>query len=119
MARISGVDLPREKRLDIGLTYVYGIGRAAARAILEKAGVDGSVRVKDVSEDAIVKIREVIERDYRVEGDLRKRSIDEHQAIGGHRHVSRAPSSQGITGSRTADADECTDTQRETCWRGK
>lgn len=58
MARISGVDLPREKRLDIGLTYVYGIGRAAARAILEKAGVDGSVRVKDVSEDAIVKIRE-------------------------------------------------------------
>ncbi|GMV51684.1 30S ribosomal protein S13 [Nitrospirales bacterium NOB] len=72
MARISGVDLPREKRLDIGLTYVYGIGRAAARAILEKAGVDGSVRVKDVSEDAIVKIREVIERDYRVEGDLRK-----------------------------------------------
>ena len=72
MARIAGVDLPKDKRIDIGLTYVYGIGRVAAQAILKKAGVDGSIRVKDVSEDKIVKIREVIERDYRVEGDLRK-----------------------------------------------
>ena len=67
MARIAGVDLPKDKRIDIGLTYVYGIGRVAAQAILKKAGVDGSIRVKDVSEDKIVKIREVIERDYRVE----------------------------------------------------
>ena len=72
MARIGGVDLPKDKRIDIGLTYVFGIGRAAALAILKKAGVDGSIRVKDVSEDKIVKMREVIERDYRVEGDLRK-----------------------------------------------
>jgi len=72
MARIAGVDLPKDKRIDIGLTYVFGIGRAAALAILKKAGVDGSTRVKDVSEDKIVKMREVIERDYRVEGDLRK-----------------------------------------------
>jgi len=72
MARIAGVDLPKDKRIDIGLTYVYGIGRVAAQAILKKAEVDGSIRVKDVSEDKIVKIREVIERDYRVEGDLRK-----------------------------------------------
>jgi small subunit ribosomal protein S13 len=72
MARISGVDLPKDKRIDVGLTYVFGIGRAAAQAILKKAGVDGSIRVKDVSEDKIVKMREVIERDYRVEGDLRK-----------------------------------------------
>ncbi|ALA57658.1 30S ribosomal protein S13 [Nitrospira moscoviensis] len=72
MARIAGVDLPREKRADIGLTYIYGIGRAAAREILKAAGVDGSVRVKDLSEDKIVKLREIIERDYRVEGDLRK-----------------------------------------------
>jgi len=72
MARISGVDLPKDKRIDIGLTYVFGIGRAAALAILNKAGIDGSIRVKDVSEDKIVKLREVIERDYRVEGDLRK-----------------------------------------------
>jgi small subunit ribosomal protein S13 len=72
MARIAGVDLPREKRIDIGLTYVYGIGRASALAILKKAGIDGTIRVKDLSEDKIVKLREVIEQDYQVEGDLRK-----------------------------------------------
>jgi small subunit ribosomal protein S13 len=72
MARISGVDLPRGKRTDIGLTYIYGIGRAAATQILKEAGVDGAIRVKDLSEDKIVKLREIIERDYRVEGDLRK-----------------------------------------------
>lgn len=72
MARIAGVDLPRGKRTDIGLTYIYGIGRAAAIKILKLAGVDGAVRIKDLSEDKIVKLREIIERDYRVEGDLRK-----------------------------------------------
>jgi len=72
MARIAGVDLPRDKRVDIGLTYVYGIGRAAALAILEKAGIDGSIRVKDLSEEHIVKIREIIQEGYQVEGDLRK-----------------------------------------------
>ena len=72
MARIAGVDLPRGKRTDIGLTYIYGIGRAAATQILKEAGVDEAVRVKDLSEDKIVKLREIIERDYRVEGDLRK-----------------------------------------------
>jgi small subunit ribosomal protein S13 len=72
MARIAGVDLPRDKRTDVGLTYIYGIGRVAARQILQKAGLDGSIRVKDLSEDKIVKLREVIEHDYQVEGDLRK-----------------------------------------------
>lgn len=72
MARISGVDLPREKRVDIGLTYVYGIGRASALSILSKAGIDGSIRVKDLSEEHIVKIREIIQEGYQVEGDLRK-----------------------------------------------
>lgn len=72
MARIAGVDLPRGKRTDIGLTYIYGIGRAAASQILKAAGVDGAVRVKDLSEDKIVKLREIIEQEYRVEGDLRK-----------------------------------------------
>ncbi|GKS60461.1 30S ribosomal protein S13 [Nitrospira sp.] len=72
MARIAGIDLPREKRTDIGLTYIYGIGRAAARDILAKAGVDGAIRIKDLTEDKIVKLREVIERDLKVEGDLRK-----------------------------------------------
>ena len=72
MARISGVDLPREKRVDIGLTYVYGIGRASALSILRKAGIDGAIRVKDLSEEHIVKIREIIQNGYQVEGDLRK-----------------------------------------------
>ena len=72
MARIAGVDLPRDKRTDVGLTYIYGIGRVAAQQILQKAGVEGSIRVKDLSEDKIVKLREVIEHDYQVEGDLRK-----------------------------------------------
>jgi len=72
MARIAGVDLPRGKRTDIGLTYIFGIGRVSAQQILKIAGVDGSVRVKDLSEDQIVKLREIIEQDYRVEGDLRK-----------------------------------------------
>lgn len=72
MARIAGVDLPRGKRTDIGLTSIYGIGRASALQILKAAGVDGAVRVKDLSEDKIVKLREIIEQDHRVEGDLRK-----------------------------------------------
>ena len=72
MARISGVDLPREKRVDIGLTYVYGVGRTSALSILTKAGIDGAIRVKDLSEEHIVKIREIIQEGYQVEGDLRK-----------------------------------------------
>ncbi|MGH7228590.1 MAG: 30S ribosomal protein S13 [Nitrospiraceae bacterium] len=72
MARIAGVDLPREKRVDIGLTYIFGIGRASALQILKKSGVGGATRVKDLSEEEIVKLREVIERDHQVEGDLRK-----------------------------------------------
>jgi len=72
MARIAGVDLPKNKRVDIGLSYIYGIGRAAALQILKAASVDGAIRVKDLSEDKIVKLRELIERGYLVEGDLRK-----------------------------------------------
>jgi len=72
MARIAGVDLPREKRVDIGLTYIYGIGRSAARHLVQKANINGQTRVKDLSEDEIVKLRELIDRDHDVEGDLRK-----------------------------------------------
>lgn len=72
MARIAGVDLPREKRVDIGLTYIFGIGRPTALAILEKTGIDPSTRVKDLSEEEAGKIRHVIDEDYIVEGDLRR-----------------------------------------------
>ncbi len=72
MARIAGVDLPREKRIDIGLTHIYGIGRKTAADILEKAGIDPATRGKDLSEEEAGKIRKIIENDYVVEGDLRR-----------------------------------------------
>jgi small subunit ribosomal protein S13 len=71
MARIAGVDLPREKKVEIGLTYIYGIGRKTARDILSKTGVDAAQRVKDLVEADVNRLRQVIERDYRVEGALR------------------------------------------------
>ena len=72
MARIAGVDLPREKRVEIGLTYIYGIGRVSATKILEKANVNPDTRVRDLSEDDVSKLREYIEKNCRVEGDLRR-----------------------------------------------
>jgi small subunit ribosomal protein S13 len=72
MARIAGVDLPRTKRVEIGLTYIYGIGRTRSSGILAEAGVSPDVRVKDLSEDDVRKISRVIEEQGRVEGDLRK-----------------------------------------------
>jgi small subunit ribosomal protein S13 len=71
MARISGVDLPRDKKVEIGLTYIYGIGRHAALEILQKAGVDVSLRIRDLTDADVNKIRGVIERDHKVEGALR------------------------------------------------
>ncbi len=71
MARIAGVDLPREKKVEIGLTYIYGIGRAIARQILEKTGVSADLRVRDLVDADVNKLRQVIEKDYRVEGALR------------------------------------------------
>ena len=72
MARIAGVDLPKEKRVEIGLTYVYGIGRKSANDILAKAGVNPDTRVRDLTEDEEARIREVIDGGYTVEGDLRR-----------------------------------------------
>ncbi len=71
MARISGVDLPREKRVEIGLTYIFGIGRATARKIIEKSGVSAELRVRDLTEADVNKLRQAIEKDHRVEGALR------------------------------------------------
>jgi len=72
MARIAGVDLPLGKRIDIGLRYIFGLGPASVRAILMKTGVSGDVRVKDLLEEDIVRLRELINKEYTVEGDLRK-----------------------------------------------
>jgi len=72
MARIAGVDLPRNKRVEISLMYIYGIGRSLSTEILEKAGVSPDTRVKDLTESEITSLREVIDRGYQVEGDLRR-----------------------------------------------
>ena len=72
MARIAGIDLPRNKRVLIGLTYIYGIGRATSGEILEKANVNPNTRIKDLTESEVAALREVIDREYQVEGDLRR-----------------------------------------------
>ena len=72
MARIAGVDLPREKRVEIGLTYVYGIGRTSAKKILEETGINPDTRVKDLTEEEIGKLRDAIDANFTVEGDLRR-----------------------------------------------
>jgi small subunit ribosomal protein S13 len=71
MARISGVDLPRDKKVEIGLTYIYGIGRSRARKILEKSGVDANLRIRDLTDSDVNKLRQVIDRDFKTEGALR------------------------------------------------
>ena len=72
MARIAGVDIPNNKRVEIALTYIYGIGRKSANDILAKTGIDPDTRAKDLTEDEIAKLRDVIENSYTVEGDLRR-----------------------------------------------
>ena len=72
MARISGVDLPREKRVEIGLTYIYGIGRVSSNKILAAADVNPDTRVKDLTDEEVARIRDVIDGEYTVEGDLRR-----------------------------------------------
>ena len=90
MARIAGVDLPRDKRVEIGLTYIYGIGNTSAKEILAEAGVNPDTRVKDLTEDEAGKIRKIIEADYAVEGDLRREvslNIKRLMEIGSYRGI--------------------------------
>ena len=90
MARIAGVDLPREKRVEIGLTYIYGIGRASADRILEAANVDPSTRVRDLTDDEVKRISAVIDETQTVEGDLRRKialNIKRLQEIGCYRGI--------------------------------
>ena len=103
MARIAGVDLPRDKRIEIGLTYIYGIGLPTSQAILKNTRIDADTRVKDLAEDEVVRLREMIDRDYVVEGDLRREvglNIKRLQEIGcyrGLRHRRNLP----VHGQRT------------------
>ena len=103
MARIAGVDLPREKRVEIGLTYIYGIGRAKSTEILEKTGINPDTRVRDLTDDEVGKLRDVIDREYVVEGDVRREvslNIKRLMEIGcyrGRRHKMGLP----VRGQRT------------------
>lgn len=103
MARIAGVDLPRDKRVVIGLTYIYGIGRTTSREILRKLNIDENIRVKDLSESDIARLRETIDREYRVEGDLRRevsmniKRLQEINCYRGVRHRLNLP----VRGQRT------------------
>ena len=74
MARIAGVDLPRDKRVEVSLTYIFGIGRPSSRKIMAEAGINPDTRVKDLTEDEVAKLREIIEKQYTVEGDLRRQT---------------------------------------------
>ena len=103
MARIAGIDLPPKKRAEIGLTYIYGIGRARAMSILMRAGVDPDKKVKDLTEDEVTRIRQIIEEEGGVEGDLRKelainvRRLIEIGSYRGMRHRRSLP----VRGQRT------------------
>ncbi|MDD4816019.1 MAG: 30S ribosomal protein S13 [Clostridia bacterium] len=90
MARIAGVDLPREKRIEIGLTYIYGIGRVTANKILTKTGISPDTRVKDLDENDVAKLRQYIDKEYQVEGELRKEvsmNIKRLTEIGSYRGI--------------------------------
>ncbi len=98
MARIAGVDLPRDKRVVIGLTYIYGIGPTTSADLLRKLNIDESIRIRDLSEADVAKLRETIDRDLRVEGDLRRevsmniKRLQEINAYRGMRHRLNLPS---------------------------
>lgn len=103
MARISGVDLPREKRVEIGLTYIYGIGRASSNRILTAAGVNPDTRVKDLTDDEVKKLANIIAETQTVEGDLRREiamNIKRLQEIGCYRGI-RHRKSLPVRGQKT------------------
>ena len=98
MARIAGVDLPRDKRVEIGLTYIYGIGLTLSKEILAKTGINPDTRVRDLTEDEVAKIRTTLDEDYKVEGDLRRevslniKRLSEIGSYRGLRHRRHLPS---------------------------
>ena len=103
MARIAGVDLPREKRVEVGLTYIYGIGLKSSQKILDKTGISPDTRVKDLTEADVSKLREVIDAEYTVEGDLRREvalNIKRLVEIGCYRGV-RHRKGLPVSGQRT------------------
>ena len=115
MARIAGVDLPNDKRIEIALTYIYGIGRTSADEIIAKTGINPDTRVKDLSEDEVAKIRDQIENNYKVEGDLKRevqsniKRLSDIGCLRGRRHRLGLP----VRGQRTKTNAR---TQAYSCW---
>ena len=103
MARISGIDIPREKRVEVSLTYIYGIGLPTSQKILAQANVNGDTRVRDLTEDQVNRLREIIDRRYKVEGDMRREvalNIKRLQEIGSYRGL-RHRRNLPVRGQRT------------------
>ena len=103
MARIAGVDLPRNKRMEIALTYIYGIGRSSSKKILQSAGVAFDTKTDNLSDDEVVKIRQVIDQNFKVEGDLRRdvtQNIKRHIDVGSYRGL-RHRKNLPVRGQRT------------------
>jgi len=103
MARLSGIDIPREKRVEVALTYIYGIGLPTSQKILAQANVNGDTRVRDLTEDQVNRLREIIDRRYKVEGDLRREvalNIKRLQEIGSYRGL-RHRRNLPVRGQRT------------------
>jgi len=103
MARIAGVDLPNNKRAEIALTYIFGIGKSTSQRILDQAGIDRSIRIKDLTEEDATRLRVIVDRDYKVEGDLRRevtQNIKRLQEIGSYRGL-RHRRNLPVRGQRT------------------
>ena len=103
MARIAGVDLPKNKRMEVALTYIYGIGRSASRTILKQAGINLDLKSDNLSDDDVVKIRQILDQGYKVEGDLRRditANIKRHTDMGSYRGV-RHRKGLPVRGQRT------------------
>lgn len=103
MARISGVDLPNEKRIEVSLTYIYGVGKTLSNEILQKCDINPDTRTKDLTDDELTKIRELLENEYKIEGDLRRETMMNIKRLGdigcyrGRRHKAGLP----VRGQRT------------------
>ena len=103
MARISGLDLPNEKRIEISLTYIYGVGKTLSNEILRKCDINPDTRTKDLTDDELTKIRELLENEYKIEGDLRRETLMNIKRLGdigcyrGRRHKAGLP----VRGQRT------------------
>ena len=106
MARIAGVNIPPQKRVEIGLTYIYGIGRSMSNKVLGVVGIDPNTKVRDLTEEEIVRLREAIDREVTVEGRPAARALAEHQAPDGHRLLPWHPPPSWHAGERAAHAHQ-------------